>query len=657
MEWRAHIRRYGIAALPGEPWMRTAFLILLALAAVLRFWDLPHLPYTHDELSALIRIYPTLGETIREGVVALDTHPPGVQVFEWLWTRAFSMEEADVKLPFIAMGLVAIFLLYRFALAWTGAGAALVLVTLMATLQYSVFYGQLARPYAAGLFTTALLADQLTRFVAFGHRRALIGVGIAAALSAYTHHFSLMLAALMVASGLLLLERSQRRSYLVMCGIAAALYLPNIPILLKQLGLGGLGNWLPPPGHDWLARYGSYITHDSPALAVLLIGLILASVMLVLRDGGAVGPARWLLLLWGALPLAIGFGYSVWRAPVLQYSVVLFSFPYLALFLVQGVMHIPRKAVLIGAGLLAIVSVHTLVHSRKHYTVTYHSKYEAMLRAGLATVEERGADGVLVLLDMPGNVEGFYRRLWNLREDRMASVNIHEGWEQARVDSLLALYSGKLVVYGRVNGAQPENLALVQPRFPRMIDRQDLAEGQVFRFTDAPVLLERFDRDTIAHLGSDTIGAWSIEPSLPLLLEGGWDYSGREFGLLIELPLDSIVLEQGDQVEVTALVDGWSADTDASIVADVQAGGQSIFYRGGRLDPLQRAPGLAVLTVTISPADIAPQVDQRMLRAYLYSPAKGPLHVRTITLMRREVNRVRDAVLSPVPWLGRFPPE
>lgn len=657
MDWRAHIGRYGTAALPGEPWVRTAFMILLALAAVLRFWDLPHLPYTHDELSALIRIYPTLGETIREGVLALDTHPPGVQVFEWLWTRTFSMEEADVKLPFIAMSLLAIFLLYRFALAWTGAGAALMLTALMATLQYSVFYGQLARPYAAGLFTTALLADQLTRFLAFGQRRMLIGVGIAVVLSAYTHHFSLLLAALMVATGMLLVERSRRGAYLVMCLIAAVLYLPNIPILLKQLGLGGLGNWLPPPGDDWLARYGAYIAHDSPALAVLLIGLILVSVMLVLRDGGAIGPARWLLLLWGALPLAIGFAYSVWRAPVLQYSVVLFSFPYLVLFLMQGLMHVPRKALLIGCALSCAVSIHSLVHSRKHYTITYHSKYEAMLRAGQATVEDLGAERVLVLLDMPGNVEGFYRRLWHLGEDRMAAVNIHEGWEQAPVDSLLSLHSGKTIVYGRANGAQPENLALVQARFPRLIIRQDLAEGQVFRFSDAPVPLERFDRDTIAHLGVDSLGPWSIEPSLPVLPDGGWDYSGREFGLLIELPLDSIVLEPGDQVEVTALVEGWSPETDASLVADVQSGGQSVFYRGGRLDPLQRPDGSCVMAVTISPSDIAPQEQQRMLRAYIYSPSKGALQVRSITLIRREVNRLRDAVLGPVPWLGRFPPQ
>lgn len=89
MDLRTHIARYGRSALPGERWMCIAFLLLLALAAVLRFWSLPNLPYTHDEIGALVRIYPSLWETVQRGVIELDTHPPGVQVFEWAWTRLF----------------------------------------------------------------------------------------------------------------------------------------------------------------------------------------------------------------------------------------------------------------------------------------------------------------------------------------------------------------------------------------------------------------------------------------------------------------------------------------------------------------------------------------------------------------------------------------
>ncbi|MBK9073354.1 MAG: hypothetical protein IPL77_00005, partial [Flavobacteriales bacterium] len=43
-----------------------------------------------------------------------------------------------------------------------------------------------------------------------------------------------------------------------------------------------------------------------------------------------------LLLLWAVVPAALGYAYSVWRAPVLQHSVLLFSFPFLLLALLGG---------------------------------------------------------------------------------------------------------------------------------------------------------------------------------------------------------------------------------------------------------------------------------------------------------------------------------
>ena len=121
MHWRERIGRWGGARIPGEPWMRWTFLALMALAALLRFWRLSDMPFMHDELSALVRLYPSLWETIRIGVAQQDTHPPGVQVFEWLWTWLFGTSEFAVKLPFVLMSLAALPLLYRTAMAWTSA--------------------------------------------------------------------------------------------------------------------------------------------------------------------------------------------------------------------------------------------------------------------------------------------------------------------------------------------------------------------------------------------------------------------------------------------------------------------------------------------------------------------------------------------------------
>ena len=663
MHWRQHIGRYGSAWLPGAKWVRISFLLLWTLAAVLRFWNLAELPYTHDELSALLRIYPSLGETIAKGVAELDTHPPGVQVFEWCWTRLFSFEEADVKLPFILMDLAAMLLLFRFAMAWTGDATALVLSTLMAALQYTVLYGQIARPYAFGLFTTALLADQLTRYWATGLNKYLIRVGLAAVLSAYAHHFALLLAGIMLASGLLLVEREQRIRYLMMCLAVALLYAPNVPIFVKQLDQGGLDGWLQPPRPEWFSNYAWFIANNSVVLALLLTALVLLSCFRLLRNKPDAPLGLWLLLLWSSAPLLIGYFYSVWRAPVIQYSVVLFSFPYLVLVLTYGLARLPRRGTLIACGLMAWSAVHSLVTERKHYALFYRSKYEAMLRTGLEAYERHGR--TLVLFDAPDNVLRFYSDLWRTPTDSLRYVQLRDTYTPGQLDSLLAASPAEEVVYGQSNGAAPEHVALVQARFPYLVERQDLLDGQVFRFARNSRPVQTFDRDTLTALvpGRPNDAAWSVSGSLDLLLDStgtpnGWDYTGQDFGLGVDLSLDSISYDPADQLEIIAMVDGWDAASEAHVIADVRTQlpdgrDSTVFYRGGPLHPKSRPSGTVAMAVTVSRADILVEGPLR-LRAYVFSPTKGPLHVRSMTVMRRQANPIRYGTLEPVPWLGRF---
>lgn len=655
MDWRAHIARYGQAFVPGEPWARHALPLIILLGAVLRFWDLPHLPYTHDELSALTRLHPTLKQTITDGVIANDTHPPGVQVFEWAWTRLFSYEEADVKLPFIVMGLAAIALVYRFAIAWTGAGAALVVATLLAVLQYGVFYGQLARPYAAGLFTTALLADQITRWLAFQRPRMLAGAAIAMVLSAYTHHFSLLLGAIMAVSTLLLAHPAERRGWVLACGSAVLAYLPNTPIFLAQLGQGGLQGWLRPPSSGWLADYAAYIAHWSPFLGGALLLAMIASVALAWRNGAIPRRTTWMLAAWGSLPLIVGYAYSVWRAPVLQYSMLLFSFPYLALLVLQGLRHLRAAPALAACALLAAVAVHSLVHTRRHYLVTYRSKYEAILREAITATKALGRERLLVLVDAPWHIIDFYKRHWGVPEGELNEVNIL-GMEQARVDSILATHSGDEVLLGRSNGADDENPALVQQRFRRLAMRVDLAEGQVMRFSRTPVAFERFDRDTLAAADARSImGPWRIAAHLPLD-STGWSLQGEEFGLLIEIMLDTVVEREDDLIEIILEVERFGASADAGVVSELRCADSTVFYRTGELSPAIRGPGRTSLVVCVSPAYL-PGTKGLLLRAYAHNRDKGPLIVRSFRIMRRAANPLRDAVLAPLDWPGRFAPE
>jgi hypothetical protein len=666
MDWRVRIGRWGGALVPGEAWMRWTFLVLLALAATLRFWRLWHMPYMHDELSALVRLYPTLWETIERGVIELDTHPPGVQVFEWLWTRLFGTSELAVKLPFVLMSLGALLLLYRVAMAWTSATTAMLLTALLATLQYSVLYGQLARPYAAGLFTTALFADQLTRYLAQGQRRHLIWMGVAAVLSAYTHHFALLLVGLMGSSGLLLLRPEQRKAYVLMAAAAVLCYLPNVPIFLHQLGQGGLSEWLAPPDGRWLLDHAWWVAHCSWWLAAPLLALLLWATIRKAMHREALWPALPLLLLWGLMPVLLGLAYSVWRAPVLQHSVLLFSFPYLLMALLLGLGELGRLRTMLLSGVFALLATATLISTRQHYHLLYHSKYESMLLTGNAAIEALGPERVALLFDAPKEQLDFYMKHWDIAPEQLPHTRLREnGFTPGRLDSLLQGLTQDLVVYGQSNGAPNEQLARIQLRFPHIVERVDLAEGQVFVLSRSRDASPQEDRIYLAGACPDCAAetGWDIHQDMNVQLLPDslqcWDFSGREFGAAVRMRLDTLASSDQDQVEIRARLHLPAEARNVGLVVELKHADSTVFYRTAELDDLRRI-GMGdqvTLIVAARPGDANLRNKPLELVAYLYNRDKSPVCLLGIDVQLRSANPVVYGITGPIDGEWMYRPE
>lgn len=645
LPWRERVAAAARTWLPGSSTERIVLGALLLLALVLRCWDLPHIPYTHDELSALIRVdYPSLHDAISKGVVGVDTHPPGVHAFLWAWTKLFGTGEGVVKLPFIVLSVLAIVLLYRFAQAWVGGVAALVLTALMATLQYTVMYGQIARPYAVGLFTTALLADQLTRYLGNGSRRALIGIAAGALLSGWTHHFALMLAALMYATGLFLVSKEQRKGYLIAGGAAVLLYLPNVPLFFAQLGWKGLDEWLQAPTSRWVFDYMWWLAHCSSLFAVVFAGVVLLAGWLKVRNKGTIAPVWAIALLWGALPLVIGYAYSVWRSPVLQYSVVLFSFPYALLGMLAGLRHLRPALGPVLAGVVAATSVLTLVTVRRHYDAFYVSKYEAIARGVIAA----GKDHRLALIDAPERMVKFYLRHWGVDSAAAPYVDLHER-TPAFVDSVVRNGQGP-VFYGQSSGGTPENIARLQGLLPFILERHDMVEGQTFLFagTRSDRAVEDLrTRSTTAPQAVQGIG-WKADPNVPvrrdtvgLVHPAQWDLSGREWGADLEMGVYQLARMDNDVIELTADVAGSAPNCGLRLVVELHAGDSTVFYRSEQLAP---GTGRRKLWVAVKLADMDDHGQTMRLKAYLWNEGMKAVHVSALGLQVREGD----------PWLYGF---
>ena len=83
-------------------------LFVIAVAAIIRFWDYSSMQFMHDELSAVIRSQANGFSELIYKTKTTDVHPVGVPIFVHYWTKIFGTNEMIVGLPFIIFGLISI---------------------------------------------------------------------------------------------------------------------------------------------------------------------------------------------------------------------------------------------------------------------------------------------------------------------------------------------------------------------------------------------------------------------------------------------------------------------------------------------------------------------------------------------------------------------
>lgn len=339
--------------------------IILLVAAVLRFYGLDW-SFSNDELSALSRLsFDSFGQLINQGV-KVDFHPALVQVFLWGWTVVFGVSEYAVRAPFVLLGIGSIVFVYRVGRLWFGSSAALFAAAGMAGLQYFILYSQLARPYSPGLFFTWWMMFHWSTILK-GRGNVAHGIlgGLATALAMYTHYFSFMQVCIVGGIGIFMLNKKNFKFYAISAGVAAALWLPHLNVTLHHLSKGGVGTWLGPPESDFLWKYLLYVFNSTEGI---LIGFVLLAILAASFGKVSLKPNRWqaVALILFLTPFLIGFYYSRWINPVLQYSTLIFAAPNLLLLLFSGVQQKIPKKITVGMVLviLTATSLSTVVVNR-----------------------------------------------------------------------------------------------------------------------------------------------------------------------------------------------------------------------------------------------------------------------------------------------------
>ena len=130
--------------------------IILLIGAILRihnYWDFS---LSNDELSALARLhYTSFSELLHEGI-KIDGHPAAAQVVLWYFTKWFGNGVAVVRLPFVLAGILSVYFMFRLAQEWLSTSAGLLTAAVFASLEFTLIYSRIARPYALGMLFVVL---------------------------------------------------------------------------------------------------------------------------------------------------------------------------------------------------------------------------------------------------------------------------------------------------------------------------------------------------------------------------------------------------------------------------------------------------------------------------------------------------------------------
>lgn len=612
-------------------------ILVILIASVLRFWNFFEIPLTHDEVSALNRThFDNFTDLIEYGVKA-DTHPPGVQVFTYYWTKWFGYEQWVVKLPFLLMGIGSLLIAYSIFKKWSNETVALLIISLLATLQFTVMYSQIARPYISGMFLVLCMVyywDGLVYRPEKHFWKNLILTAIFGAACGYNHHFSLLAAFIIGITGVFVINRKYLIKYLTLGILISILYLPNLSIFLHQLDRGGVGEWLGEPTPRFILNFLSYSFNHSLSLMFVFAGIIAIGIYHFKRNASlktVLISGIWFFSVW-----IIGYYYSVHRNPVLQFSMLLFFFPFLLYTMLGWIPQLGKKTQTLLVFLVLFFGTTSLVFNRKHFEVFYANRYFQM-KEDASKCDPNKTCFVFATyphflgIDFPRNIDFPTEYLaWE------ENVNTIKEFEEYIINC------GKQQLFlGHVEQFPKELIAIAHHYYANVVEVNYTNGAASYLFSggwDFQGLIYSYTANVLDY------------PTLNYIkeqrLSSGVYKDTNEYSLGTEVNLLEDLEHKYDLLVVHAKVKVSSQDTDIKLVAEFpnQNGSEPIYYsaNSSQLFHFNPVDSTVNIVVTVS-MDIVldQQKDIPNLKTYLWNPKKIAFEIHEYTVKLWEGNRIK----------------
>ena len=550
----------------------TPIILVIIVATILRFYHLSQIPYTFDELSTLLRLnFSNFSDLVEFGIKP-DTHPAGLPVFLYYYTKVFGMSVVAVKSVFIVFGIVSVFVVYKLGEKWFNKTAGLFAASLMAVLQYPITQSQIARMYGFGILFVLLTVWYLYRYVSrekvsFG---CLLGFVLSASLSSYTHYFSLLFVAIVGVTGLFLLKGKKLRYYILSGIVIFILFVPHLGIFESHLQKGGI-SWLGPLKFHTVLTYFKYFFNQSILVLLSIVLILFFLFKLKLKDS----KYRSISAVWFLLPILIGSIYAYLSVNVMHEKVLYFSYPFLLLFISSFIKKTEEKYNILMVVILLGVGVYSLVKERMHYELFYKNRLEIVAEDSYKWLDEDIINNVDIIKFTSEKYERFYYMKNHLDLVNKTMYRDSVG-DIKSFNHLIKNLKHKYLFFGTAENYNPTYFAIIKYYYPDVIRYDNTVAGESWLLKKSEPRIEWNCKywynietfDSVNNIGD-------CDSIVQDTLNNNWGYSNSEYIGTNNYKLSDITFSTNNIIEIS--VDFQQLDTigGASVVVNIENKGSS----------------------------------------------------------------------------------
>jgi hypothetical protein len=268
----------------------------------------------------------------------------------------------------------------------------------------------------------------------------------------------------------MLLKKANVKSYLITCLLVILAYLPHLPVTLAQFNLAGIGyeqgGWLKAPQHKDLWTFLKVLLGTGRSY-MIFFGVILLSCILNRKDLFSKKQLH-LVLLFLANYLII-FYYSVFRAPIFQNSVMLFSGTALVLVVASLMTFKDKRIFFATAVVIAGVLLYKTYYKKDYFGQCVRTIFEHQFERTAELKKEYGDSNVYpVFLD----ADHFMREIYFKKYDTSFDVKISGDSSITSIRNFNHLIANLKSDYLVLASSLPHHQALALEYFPYLIENR-----------------------------------------------------------------------------------------------------------------------------------------------------------------------------------------